>query len=157
NNATLVIDGSVGPGLTVVFSSDPGGGADATLVLRDPLDFHAKIQDFTPSSPNQIGDQIDLEHFIVILPGDTVPGTTDQTHYEDNGVPGDSTGGTLKLFGYLNGVVTEIDLTFIDGNYTTASFKFTSDGNGGTVLSDPPTTTDALTTTTDASTTTTDA
>src|SRR4029453_11026143 len=40
NNATLVIDGSVEAGLTVLFSVDPGGGADATLILRDPLDFH---------------------------------------------------------------------------------------------------------------------
>ena len=147
NNATLEIDGSVGPELTVLFSVDPGGGANAKLILDDPSEFHG--ENFGLYAPN---DQIDLKNFIVSV----------RHIYVDNGVPGDNTGGTLKLFGYLNGstTVTEIDITFVDGDYTTANFKFTSDGHGGTLLNDPPTsttTTDALTTTTDALTTTTDA
>ena len=141
NNATLELKGSVGSDLTILFSVDPGGGANAKLILDEPSEFHAKISDFT--APN---DQIDLKNFIVIVPS---------TIYVDNGVPGDDTGGLLKLFGYLNGssTATEIDITFVDGDYTTASFKFTSDGQGGTLLNDPPTST----TTTEASTTITEA
>ena len=54
NNSTLVLAGSVGSELTILFSVDPGGGANSKLILDDPSDFHAKILDFDGN------DQIDL-------------------------------------------------------------------------------------------------
>ena len=92
-------------GQTVFFSVDPGGGANAKLVLNDPLDFHAKISDFSGN------DQIDLGNFVV-----------SSITYVDNA--GTNTGGTLKIFGIFNGngIVTEVDLIFVDGDKTTAKF-----------------------------------
>ena len=114
-----------------MFSVDPGGGANSKLVLNDPLNFQGKISTF------QGNDQIDLGNFIV-------SGITYVDNAENN------TGGTLKIFGIFNGngIGTEVDITFVDGEKTTANFKFTSDGNGGTLINDPP----ASTTTSDATT-----
>src|SRR5262249_55455784 len=56
NNSTLQIDGSVDSGQTFLFSVDPGGGANAKLVLNDPSDFQGKISSFAGS------DQIDLRN-----------------------------------------------------------------------------------------------
>jgi hypothetical protein len=94
------------------------------------LDFHAKISDFQGS------DQIDLQNFIV----SGIPTYIDNT--------GTNTGGTLKIFGIFNGngIITEVDITFVDGDKTTANFNFTSDGSGGTLIIDPP----ASTTTSDS-------
>ena len=105
NNTTLIINGSVGSGQTVLFTVDPGGGANAKLVLNDPLNFHAKISDFSGN------DQIDLGNFVV-----------SSITYVDNA--GTNTGGTLKIFGIFNGngIVTEVDLIFVDGDKTTAKF-----------------------------------
>jgi hypothetical protein len=124
NNTTLIINGSVGSGQTILFSVDPGGGANAKLVLNDPLNFHAKISDFLGN------DQIDLGNFVV-----------SSITYVDNA--GTNTGGTLKIFGIFNGngIVTEVDIIFIDGDKMTANFKFASDGNNGTTIIDPPTST----------------
>src|SRR5262245_49271987 len=128
NNSTLQIDGSVDSGQTVLFSVDPGGGANSKLILTDPLDFHGKISDFAGS------DQIDLRNFVVILND-----PTKRPQYFDN--DGTNTGGTLKIIGTVNGIEAEIDLVFIDGDKTTANFSFPSDGSGGTSIFDPPTST----------------
>ena len=127
NNTTLIINGSVGSGQTVLFTVDPGGGANAKLVLNDPLNFHAKISDFSGN------DQIDLGNFVV-----------SSITYVDNA--GTNTGGTLKIFGIFNGngIVTEVDLIFVDGDKTTPNFTFASDGNNGTTIVDPPTSTMTL-------------
>src|SRR5262249_645447 len=142
NNSTLEMKGSVGSGLTLLFSVDPGGGANSKLILDDPFDFHAQLSGF------QGNDQIDLKGL-----------TFDQA--------------TAWI----------ASVTFVG---FTGTFKLSSDGNGGTLISDPPasttttevstadastptadastattnpptTTTDASTATADASTTTTDA
>ena len=130
NNSTLQIDGSVDSGQTVFFSVDPGGGANAKLILTDPLNFYAKISDFSGN------DQLDLVNFVV-----------SSITYVDNA--GSNTGGTLKIFGIFNGngIVTEVDLIFVDGDKTTANFTFASDGNNGTTIVDPPTSTKAAHTT----------
>ena len=88
------------------------------------MNFHAKISDFSGN------DQIDLGNFVV-----------SSITYADNA--GTNTGGTLKIFGIFNGngIVTEVDLVFIDGEKTTANFSFASDGNNGTTIVDPPTST----------------
>src|SRR5262249_57046007 len=52
--------------------------------------------------------------------------------------PGTNTGGTLTLTGTLNGQTITVVFTFKDGDYTIANFKLSSDGSGGTLLSDPP-------------------
>jgi VCBS repeat-containing protein len=129
NNTTLEIDGSVDSGQTVLFSVDPGGGANSLLKLKDPSEFRAKISDFDGN------DQIDLLGVGSILGKD----------WKDN--PGTNTGGTLTLTAVTStGDMITIVLTFIDGDYTIDNFKFASDGQGGTLLSDPP----ASTTTSDA-------
>src|SRR5262249_12490738 len=84
NNTTLEIDGSVDSGQKVVFSVDPGGGANTLLKLKDPSEFHAKISDFAGR------DQIDLLGF-------------QQTGKLWAPNPGTNTGGTLTLTGTLNG------------------------------------------------------
>jgi hypothetical protein len=107
NNTTLVINGSVGSGQTILFTVDPGGGANAKLVLNDPLNFHAKISDFSGN------DQIDLGNFVV-----------SSITYVDNA--GTNTGGTLNFRNSMAMAVTEIDLIFVDGDKTTANFTFAS-------------------------------
>jgi hypothetical protein len=141
NNTTLTLDGPVGPGQTILF--DIGGGPSPILVLQDPSHFQGQISSFQGS------DQIQLP----TITFDS--GTT--WAYEDNGVAGDNTGGTLRIFETVNGVTTTVaSITFADGDYETANFKLNSvnpNGSGGTLISDPP----ASTTTADASITTTDA
>ena len=51
---------------------------------------------------------------------------------------GSNTGGTLSIF--ENGI-KETDVFFGNGDYVTANFKLTSDGAGGVLIADPPTTT----------------
>ena len=91
------------------------------------MNFHAKISDFSGN------DQIDLGNFVV-----------SSITYVDNA--GTNTGGTLKIFGIFNGngIVTEVDLIFVDGDKTTPNFTFASDGNNGTTIVDPPTSTMTL-------------
>src|SRR6516164_269530 len=136
NNSTLEMKGSVGSLLTVLFSVDPGGGANSLLILDDPFDFHAQLSGF------QGNDQIHLLNF-------------------DFGSHSFSfSGGILTIKDLLGTTV----LTFTFGG--SPNLKFASDGGSGTLISDPPastTTTDASTTiaaatiATDASTATTDA
>src|SRR5262249_4420941 len=119
----LEIDGSVDSGQTVLFSVDPGGGANSKLILTDPLHFFAKISDFTGN------DQIDLVNFKTV-----------SFSYDD--AAGINTGGTLKIVGTFNGIAAEVDLVFIDGEKTTTNFNLAS-GNNGTTIIDPPTSTTA--------------
>ena len=82
-------------------------------------------------------DQIDLVNFVVD------PNDPDTIEWIDNGVVGDNTGGTLTITDVTGATAV---ITFADGDYVEANFKLASDGNGGTLLSDPP----ASTTTSDA-------
>ena len=100
NNTTLIINGSVGSGQTVLF--DIGSGPAPLLVLQNPSGFQAKISGFQGS------DQIDLG-------GMTIAQAT----------------------------AWVASITFVG---FTGTFKFASDGHGGTLVSDPP----ASTTTSDA-------
>src|SRR5262249_50996634 len=115
NNSTLEIDGSVDSGQTVLFSVDPGGGANSKLILTDPLHFFAKISDFTGN------DQIDLVNFKTV-----------SFSYDD--AAGINTGGTLKIVGTFNGIAAEVDLVFIDGEKTTTNFNLASGNNGTTII-----------------------
>jgi hypothetical protein len=127
NNSTLTLEGPVGSGQTVLFSVDPGGGANSKLVLSDPSHFDAQILDFDGS------DQIEFPTIDFGLATRT---------WVDNGVVGDNTGGTLTI---SDGTTTAV-IHFADGDYTLDNFKLDDDGSGGTLLKDPPTST----TTTDA-------
>ena len=82
------------------------------LVLADPLQFTANISGFQGNTSQS--DSIDLLG---------VTGTT--AAYSNNTL-------TLTAAG-----VTKAQLHFV-GSYTLASFKFASDGNGGTIITDPP-------------------
>ena len=61
--------------------------------------------------------------------------------YHDN--VGDDTGGMLTIFGTVDGtgIDAAIDsISFANGDYTTASFALSSDGQGGTLIVNPSTT-----------------
>jgi VCBS repeat-containing protein len=119
NNTTLALDGPVGSGQTVQF--DIGGGPAPVLILSDPTHFQGQIKSFQGS------DQIDL----------ATSGTISSTYVDNAGL---NTGGTLKIFETVNGITTEIDLKFITGEFVLSQNLIVgSDGHGGTLITDPPT------------------
>src|SRR5262245_23157506 len=154
NNTTLILDGPVGSGQTVLFQVSQG--AVGTLVLGDPSDFQGQISNFLKQ------DKIDLKN---INPATAHVSTTQPPSYDP-----------IKNITTL--VITDgtnTDTLKLVGDYRPPAhtFNFSSDGSGGTIVIDPPASTttadattttdtsitiaDAATTTTDASTTKTDA
>jgi len=104
----------------VDFANDDGN--TGTLVLNDPIAFAGQISGFTGTST--ISDAIDLK-------GITFDSGTTFTYTPNSA----GTGGTLTIF---EGA-TVVDTINFAGNYTTANFTAQSDGNGGTLITDPPT------------------
>src|ERR1700677_4718733 len=95
---------------SITFSSSTG-----TLKLDNPSTFSGTIFNFTGNGTLSGSDQIDLKGVNFKSVHDT----------------------------YSNGVLTVTDGTHTDtldfnGSYTLANFKFASDGNGGTIVYDPP-------------------
>jgi hypothetical protein len=95
---------------SITFSSSTG-----TLKLDNPSTFSGTIFNFTGNGTLSGSDQIDLAGINFNTVHDT----------------------------YSNGVLTVTDGTHTDrldfnGSYTLANFKFASDGNGGTIVYDPP-------------------
>jgi hypothetical protein len=108
----------------VTFAGDNFG----TLVLDNPTAYTGQISGFHGTSP-QSSDLIDLKGISF--------DTATSWAYFDNA--GSDTGGTLTISETNNGTTTAVDsLTFANGDYTTASFFLTSDGNAGTLIADPP-------------------
>jgi Peptidase M10 serralysin C terminal len=108
-------------------------------VLGHASDFLGQISGFTGTSPDTAhSDAIDLK--------DISFGSNITFAYDDNA--GTDTGGTLTIFGSGN---TVDSITFANGEYTTASFTLSSDGSGGTLITDPPTPTTPTTATTTSS------
>jgi len=108
-NTTLILDGAVGSGQTVLF--DVSQGAVGRLVLGDPSEFQGQISGF------QKQDQIDLPTITFHL------GTTKAAYADNGGVPNDNSGGTLTIYetdadGNLIAVLATI--TFKDGSRATA-------------------------------------
>ncbi len=110
--------------INVTFAEDNFG----TLVLDNPTAYTGQIFGFGGASP-QNSDAIDLK-------GITFDAGTSWTYFDN---AGSDTGGSLTIYEAINGATTALDtLTFANGDYTTANFILTSDGNGGTLIADPP-------------------
>ena len=72
---------------------------------------------------------------LIDLKGITFDADTSWVYYDN---AGSNTGGTLTIFETIIGTTTAVDsITFANGDYTTANFKLTSDGSGGTLIKDP--------------------
>ena len=123
--------------VNVTFDGDGFG----MLVLDNPTAYTGQIFGFTGTDV-QHSDLIDLK-------GIAFDEGTTWTYYDDTGL---NTGGTLTIYDTINGVTTAVDsVSFGDGEYTTANFKLMSDGNGGTLIADPPADPGTATTDLDAS------
>ncbi len=116
---TLDISGA-GTG-TVTFTSSNGNTGE--LVLGDSHEFTGVITGFTGDGTLANSDLIDLQDI-------NFANLTTETYTEN----ANGTGGTLTVSDGTN--TTSLNFS---GNYTLANFDFSSDGNGGTLLVDPPT------------------
>lgn len=106
----IQVDAAVSAGQTVTF----GQGGDK-LVLTDAASFAAKLSNFT------VGDKLDLRQFN--------PATTTVGFAENSGM----TQGTLTVTdGALQAKIILL------GQYSTSQFHTSSDGVGGTYITDPP-------------------
>ncbi len=107
---------------------DNGAGtAYGELVLGRAADFSGGISGFTGTAPDAAhSDAIDLK--------DISFGPNTTFAYDDNA--GTDSGGTLAIFESGNKVDAVV---FTNGDYNTANFTLSSDGSGGTLITDPPT------------------
>ena len=122
-DATLEFAAAASINVTFVGADDFG-----TLVLDNPAVYTGQIFGFTGTSLEN-SDIIDLK-------GITFDVGTSWTYHDNIGF---NTGGILTVDDTANGVTVAVDsITFGDGEYTTANFILTSDGNGGTLIADPP-------------------
>ena len=141
NGGTLQIDDAVSGGSaiitggTIVFDGqsnvnvtfDNGiGTAYGELVLGHAADFSGQISGFTGTAPDAAhSDAIDLR--------DISFSSNITFAYDDNA--GNDTGGTLSIFESGSKVDS---IAFANGDYSAASFTVSSDGSGGTLITDPP-------------------
>jgi hypothetical protein len=131
---TLIFDAQ--SNMTVTFDNGSGTPAYGELVLGHASDFSGQISGFTGTAPDTAhSDAIDLK--------DISFGSNITFAYDDN--TGADTGGTLTIFESGH---TVDNITFANGEYTTASFTLSSDGSGGMLITDPPTSTTSTTPTT---------
>ncbi len=124
SGATLTLQN--GSSDSVLFINDTG--ISGTLVLTNPAGYTGAIFGFTGTDP-QTSDLIDLQ-------GIAFSAGTSWT-YTDN--LGADTGGVLTIYETIGGVTTVVDkLAFGDGDFTTENFILVDDGQGGTLVIDPP-------------------
>jgi Peptidase M10 serralysin C terminal len=110
------------------------GTAYGELVLGHAADFSGQISGFTGTAPDTThSDAIDLK--------DVSFSSNVTFAFDDNA--GTDTGGTLTIFDTGNSVG---HISFANGDYETASFALSSNGAGGTLITDPPTSTTAAAT-----------
>jgi hypothetical protein len=117
SGATLELPGASAD--NVMFVND--AGISGTLVLDDATAFSGQITGFTGTST--VSDAIDLK-------GVTFDSGSTWTYTPNSA----GTGGALSIY---EGAAVVDTLNFA-GNYTTANFTVQSDGNGGTLITDPP-------------------
>ena len=130
---TLIFDAQ--SNVNVTFDNGTGTPAYGELVLGHASDFSGQISGFTGTAPDTAhSDAIDLK--------DISFGSNITFAYDDNA--GTDTGGTLTIFDSGNSVD---NITFANGEYNTASFTLSSDGSGGTLITDPPASTTTASTT----------
>src|SRR5262249_40167799 len=105
-------------------------GNFGTLVLDNPSAYTGQISGFGGIGP-QDSDLIELK-------GIAFDASSSWTYYDN---AGSDTGGTLTIFETISGTTKTADsIIFANGDYTTADFILASDGNGGTLITDPTTT-----------------
>jgi len=115
--------------VNVTFDNGTGSPTYGELVLGDAFHFSGEISGFTGTAPDTAhSDAIDLT--------DIAFNSNTTFTFQDNA--GTDTGGTLTI---LESGKAVDSITFANGDYTTASFTFSSDGSGGTLITDPPTST----------------
>ena len=103
---------------SVMFLNDGGYG---TLLLDNPNTYTGQIFGFTGTDPTH-SDLIDLKGISF-----------------DAGTAWAYAGGVLTIYETAGGTTSTVySLTFGDGEYTTANFVLTTDGQGGTLIADPP-------------------
>ena len=110
--------------VNVTFAGDNFG----TLMLDNPTAYTGQIFGFTGTGL-QNSDLIDLK-------GIAFNEGTSWIYYDDTE---SNTGGTLTISKQSMASLLRSIAHFCTGDYTTANFKLTSDGNGGTLITDPPT------------------
>jgi FecR protein len=122
---TLIFDAQSNANVT--FDNGSGPPAYGELVLENASAFSGQISGFTGTSPDSAhSDTIDLKDVSFD------PNTT----FAYNSNAGTNTGGTLTIF--ESGHILDT-IAFSHGGYTTANFTLSSDGSGGTLITDPPT------------------
>ena len=142
NGGTLQIDDAVSGGsaiiaggtltfdaqseVSVTFDNGVGTPTYGELVIGHAPDFSGQIFGFAGTAPDTAhSDAIDLK--------DISFGSNITFVYDNNA--GADTGGTLTISDSGN---TVDKIAFANGDYTTASFTLSSDGSGGTLITDPP-------------------
>jgi len=123
SGATLELSGASSDNVLFVNNVSIAG----TLVLDDAAAFSGQISGFAGTSTTS--DAIDLKSI-------TFDSETKWTYTANSA----GTGGALTIY---EGV-TVVDTIEFTGNYTTANFKVQSDSNGGTLVTDPPTSSPAV-------------
>jgi autotransporter-associated beta strand protein len=121
SNQTLDI--SAASSATVDFTNTTG--TTGALVLDDSKDFSGDVVGFTGDGTTANSDLIDITDVSI------ADVATSKTTYADHG----NGTGTLTLYN-ANGQA--LDSINFDGTYQLANFTIESDGNGGTLIVDPP-------------------
>jgi autotransporter-associated beta strand protein len=117
---------------TIDFTNSTGNTGE--LLLNDSKDFTGTIVGFAGDGTTANSDLIDVTdiNFANVA--------TNKTTYTENAA---GTGGTLTLYDANGQVLDNINFT---GNYQLANFTIENDGNGGTLIVDPPVNSTAQTT-----------
>jgi hypothetical protein len=103
-------------------------GSLDTLVLDNPTAFTGQVFGFSGNTTEN-SDSIDLK-------GIAFEAGTSWIYYDNDG---SNTGGTLTIYQNMDGTPTTLgSLKFGNGNYTTEGFLLTSDGSGGILIADAP-------------------
>jgi hypothetical protein len=134
NSGAVTIDSGttldIGAASTATITFANGAGNTGELVLADSKDFTGTIAGFTGDGTTANSDLIDATDLNI------ADVALSKTTYADHG---DGTG-TLTLYN-ANGQA--LDSINFNGNYQLANFTIENDGDGGTLIVDPPVTTNA--------------
>jgi len=129
NSGAVTIDSGttldIAAASTATVSFANGNGNTGELVLDDSKDFTGTIAGFTGDGTISNSDLIDLADVNIANVA------VSKTGYTDNG----NGTGTLTLYN-ANGQA--LDSINFDGNYQLANFTIENDGDGGTLIVDPP-------------------
>ena len=130
NSGAVTVDSGttldIGAASTATITFANSTGTTGELVLADSKDFSGTIVGFTGDGTTANSDLIDATDVNI------ADVAISKTTYTENAA---GTGGTLTLHD-ANGQV--LDSVNFDGNYQLANFTIESDGDGGTLIVDPP-------------------